>query len=306
MDYKLITVLGPTAVGKTRLSALLADYLGSEIISADSRQVYRGMDIGTGKDLDDYLVGDKLIKYHLIDIIDPDQEFNLFDFNSKFFEIFNKLEEKKILPILAGGTGLYIHSILKGYEFPVPENCRERIGQLEHFTDNELINKLSELKNKIHNTTDLIDRNRIIKAILIEEARNAGKIIKHKKVNSLVIGINPGREIIKQRITTRLKTRLKNGMIEEVENLINSGVSIEKLEFFGLEYRYLSQYLSGRLNYNDMYQKLNSAIHDFAKRQMTFFRKMEKEGIEINWFDNNNFNEIKDFISERIEWIKGS
>lgn len=301
MKYNLITILGPTAVGKTKLAAQLVFNFDSELISADSRQVFIGMDIGTGKDKEDYMVDNNEVKYHMIDILSPTDEFNLFHFNKLFYQHFLQITNKNKIPFLVGGTGLYIHSILKGYDFPiVDESFDIRQNQLQLLETNELVEILLKLKTTTHNITDIQDKERIIKAILVEEARNSKKLLPKENIKSIVIGINPGREIIKKRITERLKERLKNGMIEEVENLIEKGLSYEKLDYFGLEYKFLGRYLQGKLSYNDMYQKLNSAIHDFAKRQMTFFRKMEKEAVEINWFESPDYLVIKNFISKKL------
>lgn len=294
----LITVLGPTAVGKTRLSAQLADHFNGEIISADSRQVYRGMDIGTGKDILDYTVNGNQVPFHLIDICSPEEEFNLFNFLTEFNRAFNSIIIKKKLPFLAGGTGLYLHSVLKKYSLTQVDFNSGRAKELDSLDNEALINILLKLKPEQHNSTDLEIKERIIKAILIAE--DHGESISVPDFYSIVIGINPGREIVKKRITERLKLRLKEGMIEEIENLIKSGVTHEKLDFFGLEYRFISQYLKGELNYNDMFQKLNSAIHSFAKRQMTWFRKFEKEGIGINWLDNPDFNSAKSIIEKEL------
>jgi len=291
MNYNLITILGPTAVGKTRLASNIAYSLNSEIISADSRQVYRGMDVGTGKDLDDYLVFDKLIPYHLIDIISPQEEFNLFLFQKMFYEIFGTLINKKVIPILAGGTGLYLSSILESYELKPVEFSEERITQLSELSVEELQEKLKLLDSELHNTTDLLHKERIVKAIILAEESMKSSDFTKPAINSFTIGIQEDREKIKKNISIRLKERLKNGMIEEVEHLVSAGVTFEKLIFFGLEYKFIGQYLSGDLNYNDMYQKLNSSIHSFAKRQMTWFRKMERNGVKIHWIDGPDFDE---------------
>jgi len=289
MKYNLITILGPTAVGKTRLGALLANASNGEIISADSRQVYLGMDIGTGKDIDDYKVDKTWVPFHLVDIIDPKEEFNLFSFNNKFFNCFNDINSRNKIPFLVGGTGLFIDSVLSKYKM-VPVNFEsERANELAELENSELVNILLKLKPGQHNSTDLKLKDRIIKAILIAEAEKNGKSPDRPEINSLVIGVSPERQIIKERITKRLKERLKTGMIEEVETLLSRGVAHEKLQFFGLEYKFLSLYLLNELNYNDMFQKLNSSIHKFAKRQMTFFRKMEKQGVKINWIDGPDF-----------------
>ena len=283
MKYNLITILGPTAVGKTKLAAELAYKYSGEIISADSRQVYKNMNIGTGKDLEDYNVAGVSIPYHLIDVINPNEEFNLFLFNKYFYKAFDEINIKKKVPFLTGGTGLFIHSILKGYNLAEVKINEKKYHELEKLNLNDLKNTLNKLNPSPHNSTDLLIKDRVIKAIIIAE-NNLSKEIENKtKISSLVIGVTAEREEIKKRITARLKDRLNNGMIEEVEELIKSGITFEKLNFFGLEYKFIGMYLNNELTYNDMYQKLNSAIHAFAKRQMTWFRKMEKEGIKINW-----------------------
>ncbi len=291
MKYELITILGPTAVGKTKLAAYLANKFNGEIISADSRQVYRGMDIGTGKDYSDYFVSGKQVPFHLIDIAEPSEEFNLFRFRKEFDLVFEKIKRQNKTPFLVGGTGLYLSAILKGYNLVDANLNGKRFDQLIDLSEEELSQKLLELNPAQHNTTDLRIKERIVKAIIIAEAeKDQSKIHKSKSVKSLVIGITKSRDEIKKNITGRLKARLNEGMIEEVETLIKSGITKEKLEFFGLEYKFISRYLSGELNYNDMFQKLNSAIHGFAKRQMTWFKKMEREGININWIDGPDVN----------------
>lgn len=295
MSFNLITVLGPTATGKTKLAVKLADHFNGEIISADSRQVYRRMNIGTGKDLEDYNIGNSLVNYHLIDIADPDEEFNLFEFRRKFFEAFNLILCKKKLPFLVGGTGLYLSAILQNYKLKEANFSSARAGELKKLESKELKTILLSKKSIIHNTTDLNDKDRIIKAILIAEA-GSDSTRSYPEVNSLVIGIKPAREEIKKRITERLMQRLNTGMIDEVQSLINSGLSFEKLDSFGLEYRYISLHLKGELSYDDLFQKLNVSIHRFAKRQMTWFRKMEREGINIHWIDEPDFNKAKQII----------
>jgi tRNA dimethylallyltransferase len=298
MNYNLITILGPTAVGKTSLAAKLAKKFNGEIISADSRQVYKGMDIGTGKDLDDYIVENDKVPYHLIDVISPEDEFDLYKFTQHFNTAFEDISNKNKIPFLVGGTGLYLHSILSGYNLAAVDFKSKRAEELSKRNKRELTNILLNTKTDLHNTTDLTDKERIIKAILIAEQSNK-KESQKPRINSLTIGVKLEREEIKKRITKRLKERLQNGMIEEAKKLIDDGISHNKLQFFGLEYKYLSLYLQGKLNYNDMYQKLNSAIHNFAKRQMTWFRKMEKEGIVINWVNGNNFAEAEAIIKEK-------
>lgn len=297
MDYNLITILGPTAVGKTSLSAKLANKFNGEIISADSRQVYKGMDIGTGKDLDDYIIDGVLVPHHLIDIISPEEEFDLYKFTRHFNTAFNEISSRNKIPFLVGGTGLYLHSVLTCYNLSAVDFDLPRANELKQLNEDELKDILINTKSNLHNTTDLIDKERLIKAILIAENSNEAQN-EREQINSLTIGVKLERDEIKKRITNRLKERLQNGMIEEAEKLIEKGITHDKLQFFGLEYKYLSLYLQEEINYNDMYQKLNSAIHNFAKRQMTWFRKMEKEGIQIHWINGNNFTEAEKIINE--------
>lgn len=323
MKFNLITILGPTATGKTRLAVQLAEYFNGEIISADSRQVYRGMNIGTGKDLSDYIINDKQIPYHLIDVIDPTEEFDLYKFQQKFFNSFEDVSKRSKLTFFVGGTGMYLSSILQNYNLSKAdfENVEKEYFS---FSDEELKNILIELNPVLHNTTDLTDRNRILKAIAIaktgshfdpdlsgEKSVNSKEIDfsvtslprndKEKVANSLVIGVSLSRDEIKQRITARLKKRIdEENMIDEVKSLMDSGITYDKMIFFGLEYKFIAQYLKGELNKNDMFQKLNSAIHAFAKRQMTWFRKMEREGVVINWIDGADFNKAKQLIEQNI------
>lgn len=298
MRYNLITILGPTATGKTKLAVQLANRFNGEIISADSRQVYKKMNIGTGKDLDEYVINGKTIPYHLIDIIEPTEEFNLFLFNKYFYEAFEKINSKNKIPFLVGGTGLYLHSVLKGYKLNKVDFRKERYDELNKLSIEELRKILKTLNPKLHNTTDLLIKDRIIRAIIISEQKNSNDEIVKPVINSLTIGIKLEREKIKELITKRLKFRLEHGMIEEVEKLIADGITFDKLEFFGLEYKYIGKYLKHELNYNDMFQKLNSAIHNFAKRQMAWFRKMEREGIKIHWIDGANFDQAEKIIKE--------
>lgn len=283
MTYNLITILGPTATGKTALTAKLAAHFNGEIISADSRQVYRGMDIGTGKDINDYTVSGKKVKYHLIDIIDPSEEFNLFEFKKLFTENYNKIVSESRIPFLAGGTGLYLSSVLQNYELNIANRSEVNLALLNSLSDNELRILLSSVRSNLHNTTDLTERSRMIEAILIEFSNKP--LSNDLEINSLNIGISFTRQIIKQRITERLKKRLKQGLIEEVDKLLADGISYSRLISFGLEYKFVAMHLTGKLTYNDMFQKLNSSIHKFAKRQMTWFRKMERNGYKINWLD---------------------
>jgi len=300
MDYNLITILGPTATGKTRIAAQLARDTNGEIISADSRQVYRYMDIGTGKDLIEFQKEN--IKYHLIDIIKPSEEYNLFRFTKDFQSSYKEIIQNDKFPIMVGGTGLYISAILQSYYLPEMSNETE-LEKLSSYNLDELNDILLKLKPKLHNKTDLTSKDRLIRAILVEKFRDKNKNI-ISNLHSLNIGIKLYREEIKRRITKRLKERLNNGMIEEVKDLLNIGISSEKLNYFGLEYKFVCHYLNGKLNYNDMFQKLNSSIHNFAKRQMTWFRKMEREGIKINWFSADNYQLINNFVTKKLNESK--
>ncbi len=298
MKFNLITILGSTATGKTKLAVQLADCFNGEIISADSRQVYRGMNIGTGKDLSEYFIDGRQIPCHLIDIIDPTEEFNLFSFQQNFYKSFDEIKSKNKLPFLVGGTGLYLSSILQNYNL---NKADFKIVEEEHSSqsDEELKSILKSLNPSLHNTTDLNDRGRIIKAIAVSKTEQDKTGVQN--IDSLVIGINLSRDEIKKRITARLKKRLdEEGMIDEVKTLMDSGVSYDKMIFFGLEYKFIAQYLIGELNKNDMFQKLNSAIHSFAKRQMTWFRKIEKEGVVINWIEGPDFKKAKLIIEENF------
>ncbi len=297
MDYNLITILGPTATGKTKLAAQLAYKFGGEIISADSRQVYKGMDIGTGKDLSDYEIGENKIPFHLIDIVEPQIEFNLFLFITHFKEAFKKIISNKRKPFLTGGTGLYISSVIQDYEIKKADFNENNIAKLSSLSIEELRSVFFKLKTKHHNKTDLEDKDRIIKAILVAESEEEA-FLSDIKINSLVIGVKFERSEIRERITERLDKRLKEGMIEEVKKLIEAGVTYERLLQLGLEYKFIALHLKGELSYDEMFQKLNSAINAFAKRQMTWFRKMEKEGVKINWIDKGDFNEAAELISK--------
>lgn len=283
--YNLLTVLGPTASGKTAFAANLAFILNGEIISADSRQVYKDMNIGTGKDYSDYLVAGTKINYHLIDILPPGAKYNLYEFCVDFFKAYNSILVKEKLPILCGGTGLYIEAILRNYDLrPVPPNEDLR-KNLKDKTLDELIEILSSLK-KLHNKTDIDTKNRAIRAIEIAlfEKNNTFPVAK-PQINSINFGLAFPRELQKQKITERLKKRLEQGLVEEVKRLLDCGVSSDDLIYYGLEYKYVTLYILGQLSYNEMFEKLNIAIHQFAKRQMTFFRHMEKNGIKIHWID---------------------
>lgn len=297
---KIITILGPTAVGKTKFASQLALKFNGEIISADSRQVYIGMDIGTGKDLEDYIIDGKNIPYHLINIIKPQYEFSLFQFQDSFHAALEKITQNNHLPFLVGGTALYLNSILQNYNL-VKVNFEDNEYKLLNNQDIEELKKiLFKLNPKLHNKTDLLDKERLIKAIIISKNQNKENTFVKENIISLNIGIFEDREKLKKRIKDRLIKRLKEGMIDETQKLLDSGLSHEKLRYFGLEYKFLSLYLSGDLNYNDMFQKLASAIIQFSKRQMTWFRKMEREGVLINWLRNTELEKAEKLINNFI------
>ena len=294
----MITILGPTASGKTPLAAALAAEIGGEIISADSRQVYRRMDIGTGKDLADYVVrsqesGDSrnVIPYHLIDIREPGTKYNLFEYQQDFFDAYQAIRSRGAVPILCGGTGLYIEAVLKGYHLsPVPQNQALR-DALEGKSLAELTQMLEELKAKtgsnMHNTTDVDSCQRAIRAIEIETYNVEHPMPRRElpPVDSLIIGVNIDRELRREKITRRLKVRLEDGMVDEVKALLDEGIPAEDLIYYGLEYKFVTEYLTGQLTYDEMFSRLEIAIHQFAKRQMTWFRGMERRGFEIHWID---------------------
>lgn len=301
MAVNLIAIIGPTASGKTDLAVLLASEIGAEIISADSRQVYRGMNIGTGKDLDSYRLGEKVIPYYLIDIVDPDYEFNVFEYQKLFFQHFSEIISRGIIPILVGGTGLYVESILKKYQMvEAPEDLPFR-NTLEKKDTLSLIEQLDKLNPNLHNTTDLLDRGRIIRAIEIaERSKNAMHHPTKPNIKPVVVGVHWSRAILRQRITQRLKRRLANGMIDEVKHLHQVGVSWKRLNAFGLEYRYIGQYLQGKTTYDDMFEILNTKIHQFAKRQDTWFRRMERQGIVINWIEGSDYQALKKIVADAL------
>ena len=287
MSERMITILGPTASGKTPLAASLAREVGGEIISADSRQVYRRMDIGTGKDLEDY--GD--VPYHLIDIAEPGTKYNLFQYQQDFFDAYHNIIGRGKTPILCGGTGLYIEAVLKGYKLsPVPQNPELRKG-LEDKTLDELTRMLVELKRQngsnMHNKTDVDSCQRAIRAIEIETYNLHHPVPRRElpPVNSVIIGVNIDRETRRQKITNRLKARLEGGMVDEVRGLLDEGIPAEDLIYYGLEYKFVTEYVTGQVTYDEMFQRLEIAIHQFAKRQMTWFRGMERRGFAIHWID---------------------
>jgi len=279
--FNLIVVLGATASGKTRVGVELAATLGGEIISADSRQVFRGMDIGTGKDLFEY--GD--VPYHLIDVTNPGDEFSLFTFLRLFNRAFDDISGRGKLPLLVGGTGLYLDAVVRAYRLAeVPPNPELR-AELSRLDDARLVARLLRLNSCLHNTTDLLDRDRLIRAIEIAENPGGGTVVAVPNLNPVVFGLRWEREALRRRITARLRQRLQDGLIAEVDRLLTAGITAETLDAYGLEYRYITRYLRGELNRNDMVQKLAGAIHDFAKRQETWFRRMERNGVKILWVD---------------------
>ena len=286
MKIDLITILGPTASGKTPLAAALADRLGTEIISGDSRQVYRRMDLGTGKDLVDYTVEGRQVPYHLIDIVEPGYKYNVFEYQRDFLKAYQEITEKNKLPILCGGTGMYIESVLKGYLLlPVPENPELR-ASLEGKSLEELTGILEGYK-KLHNSTDVDTAKRAIRAIEIEEyyKLQPAEYREFPSLKSLIIGVDIDRELRREKITRRLKQRLDEGMVEEVRGLLAEGIDPENLIYYGLEYKFLTQYAIGELTFDEMFHQLETAIHQFAKRQMTWFRGMERRGFTIHWLD---------------------
>jgi len=286
MKYDLITILGPTASGKTPLAASLADRLNTEIISGDSRQVYRRMDLGTGKDLVDYVVDGRPVPYHLIDIVEPGYKYNVFEYQRDFLKAYEDISATGKLPILCGGTGMYIESVLKGYRLlPVPENPELR-ASLEGKSLEELTHILEGYK-KLHNSTDVDTAKRAIRAIEIEEyyKQQLPEYREFPSLKSLIIGVDIDRELRREKITRRLKQRLDEGMVEEVRSLLEEGIPAENLIYYGLEYKFLTQYAIGELTYEEMFHQLETAIHQFAKRQMTWFRGMERRGFTIHWLD---------------------
>ena len=291
MKYKMITILGPTASGKTSLAATLAYHLDAEIISADSRQVYQGMDIGTGKDLADYTVAGKHIPYHLIDICKAGSKYNVYQYQQDFLEVYNKIRETNKLPILCGGSGLYLEAILKGYHLstvPPNEELRNQLNEMSHESLIQMLVEIQEqLNTKIHNSTDLGSKQRTIRAIEIGKhmQTEADPKTNFPEIPSVIIGVDIDREERRRKITTRLHQRLEEGMIEEVKQLLNQGIAPEDLIYYGLEYKFVTEHIIGKLSYDEMVRQLEIAIHQFAKRQMTWFRGMERRGIKINWIN---------------------
>ena len=307
---QMITILGPTASGKTPLAAALALQIGGEIISADSRQVYRRMDIGTGKDLADYTVQGSgfRVPYHLIDICEPGTKYNLFQYQQDFFDAYHDIIGRGVTPILCGGTGLYIEAVLKGYQLsPVPQNPELR-QRLEGKSLEELTQMLVELKAKngstMHNKTDVDSCQRAIRAIEIEEYNLHTPTPKRElpPIDSLIIGVDIDREARREKITRRLKARLEEGMIDEVKGLMAEGIPAEDLIYYGLEYKFVTEYITGQLTYDEMFSRLEIAIHQFAKRQMTWFRGMERRGFTIHWI--NALQPMEEKVAQILEMTK--
>lgn len=285
--YQMLTILGPTASGKTTVAAHAAKLLDGEIISADSRQIYRGMDLGTGKDIEDYEIDGQKIPYHLIDIVDAGFEYNVYLYTNDFLKAFQEITARNKFPVFCGGSGLYIQAILNKYQLiQVPKNLELR-KELDDKNLEELVEILSRYKTDLHNSTDTENRRRAIRAIEIEVFLKENPTLDAKipEINSLVVGVKFDRENRRKRITERLQQRLDNGMLDEVQKLLDSGLTAEQLTYYGLEYKYLTLHLIGELSYDEMFSKLEIAIHQFAKRQMTWFRRMEKQGTAIHWLD---------------------
>lgn len=300
----MITILGPTASGKTDIAAHLAAELSAEIISADSRQVYRRMDIGTGKDLADYVVDGKPVPYHLIDIVEPGTKYNLFEYQRNFLEAYDDIRSRGKNVILCGGTGLYIESVLKGYRLiPVPEN-KELRHELEGKSLLELTSILERLKaennSNMHNSTDVDTPKRAIRAIEIEMAYKEAPVEERTfpKIDNVIIGVGIDRDLRRRKITRRLDQRLKDGMVDEVKSLLDSGIPADDLIYYGLEYKFVTEYILGKTTFEEMHRSLEIAIHQFAKRQMTWFRGMERRGFTIHWID------AADSMEEKINEIK--
>ncbi|MGQ7869389.1 tRNA (adenosine(37)-N6)-dimethylallyltransferase MiaA [Sunxiuqinia sp. sy24] len=303
--YQMLTILGPTASGKTTVAAHAAKQLDGEIISADSRQIYRGMDLGTGKDYEDYEIEGQPIPYHLIDIADAGFEYNVYLFHNAFLAAYNDITQRGKFPVLCGGSGLYIEAVLNNYQLiQVPKNHELR-KTLDTKSLEELEQVLLDIKPELHNTTDTENRRRVIRAIEIETYLKDNPELSNDmpEINSLVVGVKYDREHRRQRITERLKQRLQDGMLDEVQRLLDKGLTPEQLTYYGLEYKYLTLHLIGELSYDEMFTKLEIAIHQFAKRQMTWFRRMEKHGTRIHWLDG--FMPLEKKIAQIQQWLEG-
>ncbi len=286
INYDLLVITGPTASGKTSLAVAVASRVGGEIISADSRQVYRGMNIGTGKDYDEYISNGRQVAIHLTDIADPGYKYNVFEYQRDFKKVYYDLKKRNVFPVVCGGSGMYIDSIISGYRMPKVPPDMELRTLLENKSMEELITLFRSFREP-HNITDIDNKKRLVRAIEIEYyiSKNPENATTFPVLNPLVIGVKVERDLRRYRISQRLKMRLDAGMIDEVKNLLDSGVGQETLIYYGLEYKYITLYLTGKIQYDEMVRSLETAIHQFAKRQMTWFRGMEKKGVKINWID---------------------
>lgn len=302
MEYNLIVILGPTASGKTRIAARLARELGTEIISADSRQVYRGMDIGTGKDLSEYVVDGRPVPFHLIDVVSPIEEFSVFDYQKRVYRVFVSLRKQGMVPILAGGSGLYLDAVIRGYRMPeVPVHFALR-QELDAMDMDGLIRRLRSVRTSFHNVTDFMDRERVIRAIEIAEGSlgDRGNADPAPDIHPFIVGLTWDRDVLRRRISRRLDDRLRNGLIDEVRRLHQSGLSWERMEALGLEYRYVGRYLQGRMPYDEMFRDLNTRIGRFAKRQITWFRKMERQGTVIHWIEGDDVEKAGSMVRKAL------
>ena len=298
----MLTILGPTATGKTQLAASLAAKLNGEVLSADSRQIYRGMDLGTGKDLADYTVGGERIPYHLIDLVEAGEQYNVFEFQRSFIQAFDEIRSRGSFPVFCGGSGLYLEAVLKGYQLTQVPSNKARREELELLSLAELSDLLKSYKS-VHNSSDTETRNRAIRAIEIEEylQKHPELDIQFPAIKSLVVGVHFDREVRRERITNRLKQRLGEGMIEEVQGLLNKGLTPADLTYYGLEYKFVTLFLTGELTREEMFERLNIAIHQFAKRQMTWFRKMERDGFDIHWVDGQL--SVEEKVAEIMKYL---
>ncbi len=302
--FDMVTILGPTASGKTEVAVNLAWQLGGEVISADSRQVYREMDLGTGKDLGEYRIGGTDVPYHLIDIADAGYQYNVFEFQRDFLRVYQAIRERGAFPVMCGGSGMYLEAVLKGYRLiQVPVN-EERRSELQLLSLDELTELLKQYKS-INNTSDTENKKRAIRAIEIEEfcLLHPETDLSFPTINSLIVGVKYDRDSRRRRITQRLKQRLDDGMIDEVQKLLNKGLKPDDLTYYGLEYKYITLYITGRITYDELLAGLNTAIHQFAKRQMTWFRKMEREGFDIRWLDG--YMPTQEKTAKILSWLQG-
>lgn len=305
IPYDLLVITGPTASGKTELAAAVSARTGGEVISADSRQVYRGMDIGTGKDFNDYLVQGVRIPYHLIDIVNPGYKYNVYEYQHDFLSVYKDMKKRNTFPVVCGGSGMYIDSIVSGYrlaEVPPDNRLRE---ELESKSLEELIDILRSYKS-LHNVTDIDTKKRAVRAIEIEKyyATKESSITSFPKVKALITGVKFDRDARRERISRRLKERLESGMVEEVRRLMDEGIGSDSLIYYGLEYKYITLFITGTLTYDEMFRTLETEIHRFAKRQMTWFRGMERKGTVIHWLDGNM--PLEEKVEAIIKLLRGS